>query len=464
MRLRAGLLLITLISASLGLGLTVAPPAASFGQPSATTTFGEPIVFSTDFSASQPPKRVDVLVSLPGADAVTVLPATISGGPTEFQATATLEGYVAPNTRYVYQFRARHDGGSDAYGPQAEVTVVDERFDWRTVEGPTVRLHWYDGDDAFARRALDIGEQAIANATQLLGVTDFAPVDFFIYADRSSFYDALGPGTRENVGGQANQATRTMLGLIQPGQVDDSWVDTLVAHELTHLVFNSATENPYHRPPRWLNEGVAVYLSDGYSSYWQSFVDDGVDSRRLIPLDGLAGLFPTTANEFNMAYGELVAAVSYFVDTYGEEELWQLVRSYADGVSDDHAFVAATGSDVAAFNEAWMGSLGLDVPQPYGPQPAPPGAVPPGWDVEPAPTADPNAPTPAAPRPTPRSGGTGDPAAGLSTLITSGILVGAVLIMLVGWWLMRRRRSAATEDDSWLPPQGPWSDGPPTGP
>ena len=38
----------------------------------------------------------------------------------------------------------------------------------------------------------------------------------------------------------------------------------LVAHELTHLVFDEAAHNPYAYPPRWLNEGLAVYLSGDY--------------------------------------------------------------------------------------------------------------------------------------------------------------------------------------------------------
>ena len=29
-------------------------------------------------------------------------------------------------------------------------------------------------------------------------------------------------------------------------------------------MFDTAVENPYHFPPRWLNEGLAVYLSEGY--------------------------------------------------------------------------------------------------------------------------------------------------------------------------------------------------------
>ena len=40
----------------------------------------------------------------------------------------------------------------------------------------------------------------------------------------------------------------------------------VVPHELTHLVFDTAVTNPYHFPPRWLNEGLAVYLSEGYDA------------------------------------------------------------------------------------------------------------------------------------------------------------------------------------------------------
>ena len=87
--------------------------------------------------------------------------------------------------------------------------------------------------------------------------------------------------------------------------------------------------------PRWLDEGVAVYLSEGYNAYWHQFVDPAVAGHTLIPLDGLRGLFPSTRGEFYLAYGEAVAAVDYFIRTYGEQTLWDLVRSYAQGVSDD---------------------------------------------------------------------------------------------------------------------------------
>ena len=47
----------------------------------------------------------------------------------------------------------------------------------------------------FGQHALEIGERAVAETSELLGVTETDPIDFFVYADQSAFYDALGPGT-----------------------------------------------------------------------------------------------------------------------------------------------------------------------------------------------------------------------------------------------------------------------------
>ena len=87
----------------------------------------------------------------------------------------------------------------------------------------------------------------------------------------------------------------------------------MIPHELTHLVFNTAIDNPYHAPPRWLNEGLAVYLSEGYTPAWRSAVTSAVGSGGVIPLDGLIGQFPTTADQFLLAYGESVAAVDFMI-------------------------------------------------------------------------------------------------------------------------------------------------------
>ena len=180
-------------------------------------------------------------------------------------------------------------------------------------------------------------------------MTETEPVDFFVYDSTAPFYDALGPGTRENVGGLANAQIRTLFALITPDEINASWVGTVIPHELTHLVFNTATENPFHSPPRWLNEGLAVYLSEGYTSAWRSTVAAAVALRRDHPAqrpdrpvpDHRRPVLPGLRRERG-------SAVDFMIRTYGQPALVKLVRSYADGVSDDEAFKAALGVDTAA--------------------------------------------------------------------------------------------------------------------
>jgi peptidase MA superfamily protein len=218
----------------------------------------------------------------------------------------------------------------------------------------------------------------VANAEKLLGVTEKDPIDFYVYADQAAFYAALGPGTPENVGGEAHADIRTMFALITPGQVDQAWVKEVVPHELTHLVFNTAVDNPYHAPPRWLNEGLAVYLSRGYTSSDRSEVEAAGAAGTLAPLASLGGAFPN-GDRFFLAYAESVSAVDYLVKTYGKPDLVKLIRSYAQGLTDDEAFKAALGVDVATFDAAWRKALDAKPMASTGPRPAPAGPLPSDW-------------------------------------------------------------------------------------
>lgn len=370
--------------------LAVGPAEPTFGTPSATTTLGSPLLFKSPISGAET-DTVEVLIRLVGKGTTVVItaqPATEAGAwqataavdvPSSIECSCLAAGNSAPNSHIEYQFRVRTPTGVSFLGPTAQAVVEDARFTWQEFADKQVRVHWYDGDQAFAASAARVANEAIDKAAQLLGVTLPAPVDLFIYSTQEALLEAVSPN-RENIAGESHSTIATMFVWIAPNApFSDS--DVTVAHELTHLVFDETTSNAFHSPPRWLNEGIAVYLSEGYSSRWTGTISTAAKNDDMIPLQGLAGYFPSPPDQFQLAYGESVSAVDYFIRTYGDQKLWDLVRSYSLGLSDDDAFRNATGSDVAAFNAAWTESLGTSVREPVGPQPAPPGPIPPGWTV-----------------------------------------------------------------------------------
>ena len=437
-RIRAALLVAGLLIGAIWPAAVAGAAPADFGTPSARATYGTGVTFSQPFTPATGLRRVEILITLPQAlgPLVVAVPTPACCGPTTLTySLAETDGHIVPNTRFRAQWRATASDGTTVLGDPVSVLYADTRFDWQTRVGAIVRVHWYQGSTAFGERALAIGEKGISDAAQLLGVTETDPVDFYIYADQTAFYDALGPGTRENVGGEAHADIRTMFALITPDEIDASWVSTVVPHELTHLVFDTAVRNPYHFPPRWLNEGLAVYLSEGYTDAWRSAVTSAVGSSGIIPLDGLTGQFPTTSDQFYLAYGESVSAVDFIVRTYGKDALVKLVRSYAGGVSDDEAFQTGIGKNVADFQAAWLADLGTSAPKAIGPQPGAAGPLPPGWAAAPGTTgsAGSGGPAPGAAIP---PGSDGAPAA---LLLVIAVAVVAGLVVLA--FRARRRRS-----------------------
>ncbi len=419
----------------------------TFGTPTADVVFGDSITFNVPMSSSVPLERVELRLDFPDSlgPFITEVPVGPAGQQTlSYRLDLTGSGHIAPNTEIVATWAAVVAPGQEPVQSASDtIRYSDTAHDWKTLKGDVVVVHWYDGSEAFARRALAIGDKAVKETGALLGVTETEPIDFFIYGDEASFRSALGPGTRENVGGQARSDIRTLFALITPNAIDDPWVGVVIPHELVHLVLDTAVRNPYRYLPRWLNEGLAVYLSEGYKPGDRALVEDAARQGDLLPLTALAGQFPTEPDKTYLAYAESVSAIDHLVQSDGRDALLNLVAAYADGPTDDEAFTKALGRDLIAFQDGWLADLGADPPQQLGPAPYPAGAVPPGWDA-PVPGATPGS-FPAAPSTAPPTapadmpGGSSD--RGSDTIIILGTVV-LVVAVVIGGLLVARRRTA----------------------
>lgn len=308
-------------------------------------------------------------------------------------------------------------------------------------------VHWYDADASFGRRALRAAEDAVSGASSLLGLTDAGRMDYFIYGSSRALYEALGAGTQGEVGGQYYPPIRTAYAEITPSEADSSWAQEVIAHEVVHHVFDQATGNPYHEPPTWLNEGIAVYVAEGGPEDRAPELRAAVRDGTVLPLDALTEAFPRVSGPFSLAYAESASAVDFLIERYGRKAVAELAGLYRGGASDDEAFRAVTGGTLAEFDAAWQAMIGAEPPPAYGPQPAPAGPLPREWLEETAgvSTAAP-IPVPASPGPAAPGQATADaspviswPSSGtragitdlLPILLVVGLLVGGVLAAVV---------------------------------
>jgi hypothetical protein len=365
--IRAGRLVsAAVIATAWSLG-SVAPAAAfdGFGALRADATYDQEIRFEVDLHGTAP-DRLELLLRSADTDADFVVLVEPSGG-TGTYVWDTATEYVAPNTPITYQWRAI-DGDDVALSEEETVLYDDDRdgLDWETASIGEATVHWYGDAEAQARRFGELTAGGVDRAEELLGVQLAGPVDIFVYDTQEAFFGALGPGTREWTGAAAFPALRTIFMWLQGGS--ESYLETALVHEVTHLVFHDATDNPYHEPASWLNEGIAVWSETQDADDEAAMVESEAGNGGLLAFEALTDRFPIDDRGGRLAYAEGASMIDLIIDRFGTDALAEITASYRDGASDAEALEAGTGMAAEALYADFYAAFGADEPQPVTPE------------------------------------------------------------------------------------------------
>jgi Peptidase MA superfamily len=412
----------------------------SFDDVEADSTYGREVRFDVALSGGTP-DRLELLIWTPGDESAFVTPVEASG-PSASYVWDTSVNHLTPNTLVTYQWRAI-DGESVTVSEEATVRYEDDRpgLDWQNAQLGEATVHWYGGAEAQARRFGELTAQGVARAEQLLGTELAGPVDVFVYDSRDEFFGALGPGAREWTGAAAYSELRTIFMWLGGGSA--SYLEVAMLHEVTHIVFYDATDNPFHEPARWLNEGIATWSETSEGADERAIVEFEASGGGLFSFEAITEQFPIGERGGRLSYAQGTTMVDLIVDRYGEEAIAAIAAAYREGASDAQALEAGTGISADELYAAFYEEFGVEAPQPVAVEPIPASNVdrPPAGEVDEG-GVDPGAepPTRAPPdegsTPTEGDGGTDDGALGLVLLLAAGAAVAAVAVVLVS------RRSA----------------------
>ena len=438
-----GRLIRLLVASALAIATSLAdaPPADAFdefGAMEADATYGVAMEFGVDI-AGTPPEQLDLLLRFPGTDADFVAPVTVRGGRATYRWDAAA-AYVSPNSRITYRWRAT-DGDQVVLSEPGELLYDDDRpgFDWQSEAFGEATVHWYTEADAQARGFGELTAVGVDRAEELLGVELAAPVDIFAYATRDDFFGALGPGTREWTGAAIYPEIRTIYMWLEGGP--ESYLETAILHEVTHLVFHDATDNPFHEPALWLNEGIATWAETQSDDGERGLVESEA-SQGLFAFEAITDQFPIGERGGFLAYAQGTTMIDMIVEEYGTDALAAICAAYREGASDAEAIEAGTGVPDDQLYADFYAAFGVSAPEPVEPEPILPSnvEVPPAAGHEPGPGP---VGTPTAPQPAP--GEPGSPADVDPWIVVLALIVGIGLAAGAALFLSRRAARRAEE-------------------
>jgi hypothetical protein len=136
-------------------------------------------------------------------------------------------------------------------------------------------------------------------------------------------------------------------------------LENTLKHEVCHLLLHHHIERS--RLPKWLDEGVCQWVSDGISEFFfdqkQSQLNRASFSRNFIPLRSLEYAFPSDKESLLLAYEESKSFVNYLISRYGKEILFEILNDVKGGMEADEAILQAVSMSRESLEVAWRKSL-----------------------------------------------------------------------------------------------------------
>ena len=273
-----------------------------------------------------------------------------------------VQNVLRPFVTITFWFDVTLQDGQTISSPNYRVQYLDDRFVWQQRSDEQLRVYWYEGDDAFGDSLLDVTRRSLNAVNALIPASADAPVDVYVYASATDLQNALFLSGEEWQAGHANPKLGVVMVAVTPGPEQSIEMETLIPHELAHVMLERSVGDGYAALPIWLSEGIAslaeLYPNPDYDQALRTASQNG----SLVPIVELCDTFPPDASRAYLAYAESQSFVRFLRDSYGTPALFSLTSAYADGLSCEQGVVRTLGTSLASLDARWRESeLGANV-------------------------------------------------------------------------------------------------------
>jgi hypothetical protein len=258
-----------------------------------------------------------------------------------------------PFSNIVFWYQVTFVDGSIETSGIYSVSYIDNRFPWRDITAGPVKVHWYDGDDAFAQSALDAAGAGLLQINEIVPITLDAPVDVYVYSTVEDLQGALTLGGEQWVGGHANPELGIAMVAIPPGDLQSVEMETEIPHELAHVMLYRSLGDGYKNLPAWLIEGLASMTEQYANADYAQALTLASQNNSLIPFSDLCDSFPPDTGRAFLAYAQSQSFVRYLRETDGTTGLTTLTRQYADGLDCEVGATRALGVPLNQLDTHW---------------------------------------------------------------------------------------------------------------
>ena len=207
---------------------------------------------------------------------------------------------------------------------------------WQMMHSVHFLVYYIEDNDnkGFARQTLREAEQYYRKISSSLGYGKYSKfweekrqIKIYLFPTKKEYLENTGQPFWSD--GVANYRNRTISSFID----SKSFFDSLLPHELTHIVFRDFVGFK-GKIPLWIDEGVAQWQEKGKKEYVRSKMKDLVKRGEVLPLSDLSRIDVRQVKDertVEIFYMEAVSVVDFLIEKYGSIRFLDLCLKLRDG-------------------------------------------------------------------------------------------------------------------------------------
>ncbi len=232
--------------------------------------------------------------------------------------------------------------------------------EWHVAKSTHFLIYYKNAPETFVNEVMDKAEDYYNRIADDLGFRRF---NFWLWDNRAKIYihdsaDDYHLATNQPAWSAGCADYRGKI--IHSYPYAQRFSDTILPHEMGHIIFREFVGVYNSAIPTWLDEGVASYEQDLRFST-AAIIKDAWQKNRFIPLTQLSGLSPhslTDTYTVNLFYAEAVSAVEYLVKEFGQDRFILFCQELRDKKDLNRALGNAYSyENITDLDKAWQSYL-----------------------------------------------------------------------------------------------------------
>ena len=229
---------------------------------------------------------------------------------------------------------------------------------WRTVKSTHFIAYYKNAPEDFIGRLIEKSEEYYNKIADDLG---FRRYNFWLWDNRAKIYIYDNAKDYQTFTGQPSWSSGCAIirdKIIHTFPYAKEFFDTVLPHEMGHLIFREFVGFNNNAVPVWLDEGVASYQENLRHPMANRRLREAINTNRLIDLEGLSGLSPHSIQNtelVNLFYAEAVSIIDYLIKEFGKDNFVSFCQALRDKRDLERAIASVYPfRNIQELDQAWQ--------------------------------------------------------------------------------------------------------------